>query len=106
MWVPETYHGVQIWDEGEQTVADYVLSASGDDYDPEKTLRMAIIGTQPDKVQMMIPKGLLGGPDVELGLTSECKSKVEELSTTESVNYDDWHDNIQGSRTDPEPEDD
>lgn len=106
MWISETYHGVPIWDEGEKPVADYVRSVSDDEYDPEKTLRMSIIGTQPDKLQLMIPKGLLGGPDVGLGLTSECKSRVDELSTTETVDYDSWHDNIQGSRTDPEPDSD
>jgi len=53
-----------------------------------------------DDVQLLIPPGLLNMNGGAIGLVAICKAALAELPDA-VVNYDDWQDNIKGSRTDP-----
>jgi len=98
-WVPETLDGAKLWyEDGE---IDYYIRFLEDSWDPAKTICLSIIsGMNYDDVQLLIPPGLLNMNGGAMGLVAICKAALAELPDA-VVNYDDWQDNIKGSRTDP-----
>jgi len=50
-----------------------------------------------DQIQLLIPPQLVA-PEGALGLTAVCKENIADLPDQATVNYDDWQNNIGGSR--------
>jgi len=99
--VPETYYGKQLWFKSDNVIDDYIKDLDNS-WNPAKTLRMSIIsGNTQGLVQMVIPFDLLNSRGGAMDIKVSCKEKMEDLPSAR-VTYDDWKDNIKGSRTDPE----
>jgi len=98
-WVPETYAGTKLWYNDDQI--DKYITFLEDSWDPAKTIRLSLLsGIGYDDVQLLIPPGLLNINGSAMGLVAICKATLADLPDI-VVNYDDWQNNIKGSRTDP-----
>ncbi|ODH47411.1 hypothetical protein GX48_06514 [Paracoccidioides brasiliensis] len=86
-----------LWWRSEDTLHSYITWME-DSWDSGKTLRMSIVYKHPKQVQMSIPENLVNAKNGHMGFTALCVTDQENLPN-EKVNYDDWHENIQGSRT-------
>lgn len=94
-WVPNTYKGNQLWDKNDNV--DQYIKSLGGDWDPKKTLRMSKISGSEDKLQLVIPPGLMNSNGGGMGITASCKENVNDMPDV-VVNYDDWQNNIKGSK--------
>ena len=94
-WVPHSSDGEELWYDSARI--DNYIKRLEDSWDPAKTIRLAIIdGYDPEDLQLLIPPALVS--DGSMGLKVECKENQNDVENV-PVNYDDWQDNIKGSRT-------
>ncbi|KAK5656576.1 hypothetical protein OQA88_4555 [Cercophora sp. LCS_1] len=102
VWVPETYSGNQLWYRND-AIDSYIQNDINQTWDPAKTLRMSIMSGGPKELQLVIPPGLLNGNGGAMGIVAICEPTLDSLPS-QTVDYDNWQDNIGGSRTDPYPD--
>lgn len=96
--MPEYYDEKKLWFEPEKVLSEYIHDLE-DSWNPAKTLRLSIIANFPGgEVQMVIPPGLLNSNGGAMGIVAGCSAKKEDMPDI-FVDYDDWHENIKGSRT-------
>ncbi|EEH39166.2 hypothetical protein PAAG_01628 [Paracoccidioides lutzii Pb01] len=86
-----------LWWRSEGILHNYITWMDGS-WNSEKTLRMSIVYKHPEQVQMSIPENLVNAKNGHMGFTALCDTDQKNLPD-EKVNYDDWHENILGSRT-------
>lgn len=99
IWIPYSnpVTGANLWyPENQSDINDYVTGWEGS-WDPAKTLYMSWVQDIKDQIQLLIPPALVK-PEGALGLTAVCKATVDELPDKDTVNYDDWQNNIGGDR--------
>lgn len=94
-WVPKSFGGVELW--FKNSAVDEYIKKLDSSWDPAKTLRMSRIDGNEDVLQMVIPPGLLNSNGGGMGITASCKQKLAEIPDVR-VNYDDWKNNIKGSK--------
>lgn len=103
VWIPQyDESGNRLWggSAGQLAAMENYIKDQDGDWSRDTSLLMAIIDGS-DKLQLLIPEPQLGGSG-GLGITVQCveqkDGKIEGLPET-FVNYDDWQENIGGSRT-------
>lgn len=98
-WIPEMWGSQKLWYASEDVLGVWIRYLNNS-WDSAKTLRMSIIsGKGYDDVQLLIPPGLLGGAG-SMYFTVSCKDPDHQSELpTQDVNYDDWQNNIAGTRT-------
>lgn len=111
IWVPNYYYKgdkkIALWD-AQAAITTYINEFNDNGWDAKKTLRMSEIRWKvaPNDLQMVIPPELVAAEGA-MGLSAVCKEKLDDLPDKETISYDDWHNNIGGSRKPPpKPEDD
>ncbi|KAH9883147.1 hypothetical protein J1614_000003 [Plenodomus biglobosus] len=112
IWIPNWYYKpdgtkIGLWDlTNSAALTTYIEEYKGNNWKATTTLRMSNIRWVMNKVQLVIPPGLVaesGG----LGLSAVCTEKMEDLPDKERVDYSAWQNNIGGDREPPpkpEPE--
>ncbi|KAI1174439.1 hypothetical protein F4777DRAFT_384716 [Nemania sp. FL0916] len=98
VWIPKDdplEKDVELWFAGDEWIDDYIKSLD-DSWDPKKTIRLSIIDHYKDTdVQLLITPDLV--KDTSFAWKVECKEHKEDVEN-KPVNYNDWPDNVKGSK--------
>ncbi|KAI1076663.1 hypothetical protein F5B20DRAFT_315266 [Whalleya microplaca] len=94
-WVPKTYNGQQLWNQGDTVINNYIKALDAS-WNPAKTFRMSKIDGKEEILQMVIPFDLLNQNGGAMNIKTQCSSNLADMGTY-VVNYDEWK-NVKGSK--------